>query len=217
MAESPRCDGGLRTLGRVAQEAGDAGKRVCGDCALCCVVLRVDELGKPGGTHCPALHPAFRGGGRSGGDPLPGGCSIHATRPPICRAYRCAWLQGRFRDDDRPDRLGALVDFAPRGASSELRIIEAVPGAYERSPRLQELASAWRELLPVRISDVADTGDPDRPVRVLLAGGEEHRVRGEHSAVFRDGVPAGERRLPWLERGARRLLLALRRLRMRRY
>jgi hypothetical protein len=187
-------------------------ERSCGDCALCCVVLRVDELGKPAGAPCRELHPAYASGRRAASaEPRPGGCGIHSTRPSICRGYRCAWLAGHFEDADRPDRLGAVLDFTLRGVEPELSIIEASPGAFERSPRLQAIAAAQREVLRVRITDVAGVDDPDRPVRVLLARGEEHRVRGDRGIRLRDGVPIAERRLPWLERTLRRALLALRR------
>jgi len=90
-------------------------------------VLRVDELRKLGGTPCVHQH---------AGD----GCRIHATRPGICRAYRCLWLGGALRDGDRPDALGAVLDVVSTGASTWLEIREAEPGAYERSPRLREIA-----------------------------------------------------------------------------
>jgi len=177
-----------------------AGRR-CGPCSMCCTVLRVDELGKLGGTPCPKLAAA-------------GGCGIHASRPSVCRAYRCAWLEGKFREDDRPDRLGAVVDFAPRGAGSELVIVEREPGCFDASPRLQEIAEAYRPLMIVRITDTRDVGDADRPFRVLLPGGEEQRVEGDRIEVLREGKRAELRRLPWLERQARRLFIAVRRLRL---
>jgi hypothetical protein len=169
---------------------------------MCCTVLRVDEIGKLAGSPCAKLAPG-------------GGCGIHATRPGICRAYRCAWLEGKFREDDRPDRLGAVVDFAPRGASFDLVIIEGEPGCFDASVRLQEIADAHREAMPVRISDTTRIDDADRPFRVLLPAGEEQRVVGDRVTVLRDGVPIEERRLPWIERGVRRLFVALRRLRLR--
>jgi hypothetical protein len=169
---------------------------------MCCTVLRVDEIGKLAGTPCVKLAAG-------------GGCGIHATRPKICRAYRCAWLEGRFREDDRPDRLGAVVDFSPRGASFDLVIIEALPGAFDASPRLQEIANSHRESMPVRISDTLRVDDADRPFRVLLPAGEEQRVEGEHIQIFRDGQLAEERRLPFMERQVRACFVGLRRLRLR--
>lgn len=175
--------------------------RRCGPCSMCCSVLRVDELGKLGGTPCPKLAPA-------------GGCGIHSTRPGVCRAYRCAWLEGKFREDDRPDLLGAVVDFAPRGAGSELVIVEGEPGCFDASPRLQEIAEAYRPLMVVRITDTQDVGNADRPFRVLLPGGEEQHVEGDQVRILREGKPAELRRLPWLERQVRRLFVAGRRLRL---
>ena len=187
----------------MTEHEGHRETRRCGPCSLCCTVLRVDELGKLAGTPCSQLRSE-------------GGCGIHASRPGICRAYRCAWLEGRFRDADRPDRLGALVDFAPRGAGLELVIVEAHPGAFESSPRLREIAEDHRENMVVRVSDTLDAEDPDRPYRLLMAGGVEHRVRGERVSVLREGMPVSEMRLPWLERQVRRLLVAWRRWRLSR-
>lgn len=178
--------------------------RRCGECSLCCVVLRVDELAKLGGTPCPELGP-------------PGsGCSIHASRPGICRRYRCLWLRGWFEDDDRPDRLGALLDYDPAGGHPRLAIREARAGVFEESARLKEIAERMREQMPVRVTDSDDVLDPDRPFRVLLAGGEEQRVTGDVVTVYRDGQQAEERRLPWLERQARRLRIRFLQRKLRR-
>jgi len=180
-----------------------AATRVCGECSLCCTVLRVDELGKLGGEPCPQLRDAAKG------------CAIYEQRPRICRAYRCMWLRGYLEERDRPDRLGAIVELLPVGTGLRLSIHEATPGAYDRSDRLQKLAASHRETIPVRIADVVDVENPDRPYRVLLARGEEQRVTGDRTTQYRDGVRVGERRLPWLDRAARRLQIRLRTLRLR--
>lgn len=184
-----------------------AASRTCGACSLCCVVLRVDELEKLGGVPCRELRAPEQGGG----------CGIHATRPGICRAYRCLWLQGGLEDDDRPDRLGAVLDLVTRGAETRLEIHEAEPGAFERSNRLREIAERHRAALPVRVLDVGDVLDPDRPYRVLLPNGREQRVVGERVQEWRDGEPVEERRLPWLERALRRFIAARRRRKLDRY
>lgn len=120
------------------------------------------------------------------------------------------WLQGGFHEDDRPDRLGAVVDLLTEGASTRLSIQEASPGAFERSSRLREIADAYREMMPVRVVASGAVLDPDRPFRVLLAGGEEHRVHGERIERYRDGEKLGEHRLPWLDRQVRRLAIWVR-------
>lgn len=178
--------------------------RECGGCALCCTVLRVDELAKLGGTPCPMLRPA--------GD----GCGIHPTRPAICRAYRCMWLRGGLDEEDRPDRLGAVLDVTSEGGSPFLAVREAEAGAFERLPRLREIAERHRETMPVRITSAADVMNPDRPYRLLLSGGEEQLVEGERITVYRDGRALATRRMPWLERSLRRLVLRFQALRLRR-
>ncbi len=180
-----------------------SGSRECGACSLCCTVLRVDELGKLAGEPCPQLRPE-------------GGCGIYETRPGICRAYRCLWLSGGLEPGDRPDRLGAVVDLLRDGAEPRIGIQEAEPGAFDRSPRLREIAERYRESMPVRVVPPGAVLDPDRPFRVLLPGGVEHRVRGDRIEIFRDGVAVGERRLPWLERWLRRAWNDLRGLRIAR-
>ncbi|MCG8590455.1 MAG: hypothetical protein MJE66_14290 [Proteobacteria bacterium] len=177
--------------------------RSCGRCSLCCQVLRVDALAKPGGTPCRHQR-------------AEGGCGIYAERPGICRAYRCAWLQGSFEDDDRPDRLGAVLDFSPRVDGLELCIRQASADAFDTSPRLQEIANRYRETLPVRITHAEDVWNASRPYRILRAKGAEERVSGERVETFQDGERVSERRIPWLERSVRRAWLALQRRRLRR-
>jgi hypothetical protein len=179
--------------------------RACGACSLCCTLLRVDALGKLGGTPCVHQRP---------GRPE-GACAIHAERPRICRAYRCLWLEGGLEEADRPDRLGAVLSLAARGETPTLHVHEARPGAVDESPRLQEIVERFREALPVRVCDVGDVHDPERPVRVLLSGGVEHRLLGDAVEVRRPGAPPERRRLPWADRALRRAALAWRRLHLR--
>ncbi len=69
--------------------------RQCGNCQACCTVLPIKQLNKPAGTPCPKL--------------CAEGCSIHATRPQVCRGWNCSWLDGELGLDDRPDKSGAVV------------------------------------------------------------------------------------------------------------
>lgn len=187
------------------------GARACDGCTLCCSVLRVDELRKLGGVPCHELRAPEEA------ERLGGGCGIHATRPAICRGYRCLWLQGGLEEGDRPDRLGAVLDLVTAGVETRLEIHEAEPGAFDASPRLREIAEHCRATLPVRVLDVGDVSDPDRPYRILRPGGEEERVAGEHVVRLRHGHVIGELRLPWLERTLRRAIVAWRRRRFARW
>lgn len=189
------------TSGGIPRDQGSL--RGCGECSLCCTVLRVDELAKLGGVDC--VHQNASGPG----------CAIHAQRPGICRAYRCLWLQGGLGDEDRPDRLRAVLDVVASGPDVRLEIREAEPGAFDGSQRLQAIAERHRVSMPVRITDVGAVMDEDRPYRVLLPGGDEHRVEGEWTEVHRAGQLVERRRLSWLERVLRQSMLWLGRRRLR--
>ncbi|MDG2333441.1 MAG: hypothetical protein P8Q97_04380 [Myxococcota bacterium] len=178
--------------------------RACGECSLCCRVLRVDELDKLGGVPC--VHQ----------DVDAPGCSVHAQRPNICRSYRCLWLSGGLEEGDRPDRLGAVVDVVADGSLVRLEIRSLLPGAFDASPRLAAIAEEYRSSMPVRITDVEDVLNPDHAYRVLLPAGEEHRVQGDRTEIQRPGQPVEYRRLSLFERAFRGVLLGLRRLRIRR-
>ncbi len=183
----------MAELGRDPDRERRAASRSCGTCSLCCTILRVDELAKPAGRDC--VHQ--RG---------PHGCAIHATRPPICRSYRCLWLQGGLEDDERPDATGGVVDLEPTGVGLRLAIREGRPGAFDASPALQAIAERYRASMPVRITDTGDVSDPDRPFRVLLADGAEQRVAGERIDVYQHGALIESRRLPWVDGLARNFL-----------
>lgn len=187
-------------------------ERTCGTCSLCCTLLRVDALRKLGGVDC--VHQDVSGPG----------CAIHASRPAICRRYRCLWLAGGLEPGDRPDRLGAVLDLVTSGTEAQLEVHEAEPGAFDGSARLRAITERYRASMPVRIRDVGDALDADRPYRVLMPGGEEHRVAGEWREITRPGCKRDgsddettRRRLPLLERIVRRVVLAVRRWRVRGY
>lgn len=187
--------------------AAAAASRRCGPCSLCCTLLRVDELGKLGGQHC--RHQCI-------GD-AEGGCGIHATRPEVCRAYRCLWLQGSLDEADRPDRLGAVLDLVTEGETPRLVVHEAEAERLDHSARLREIVEHWRRSLPVRVIAAGEALDSERSFRLFLPGGEEQRVSGERIEIYRDGVRVGARRLPRLDRWLRRLQLAWRRRRLSRH
>jgi hypothetical protein len=180
-------------------------ERACGECTLCCTVMRVDALRKRAGTPCRHLR-------RDGV-----GCAIHAERPRICRRYRCLWLQGGLEEGDRPDRLGAVLDLVTRAGQPHLSVREAEPGATGRSVRLRGIVERFRSALPVRVSDCRDAHDPDAPFRLLLPGGEERRVAGDRVTRLLPDAPAEERRLPASQRLARRLRTRYQRFRQRRW
>ena len=90
----------------------------------------MNELQKLGGISC--VHQNESGPG----------CSVHEQRPQICRAYRCLWLKGGLPEENRPDRLGAVLDIFHDGAQARLEIRQSRSGTFENSSDLAAIAEA---------------------------------------------------------------------------
>ena len=78
--------------------------RECGACTVCCVAPSIDkpEIQKLSGSAC--RHCAG------------GGCAIYETRPPVCRAFYCAWRSvDIFGPEWRPDISGVLAQIETEG------------------------------------------------------------------------------------------------------
>lgn len=84
--------------------------RECGECAVCCSALNIDtpEFSKVAGVSCQYATAT-------------NGCSIHATRFPVCREWFCVWRRMKELDDWwRPDRSGVLVYVTDSGIPAHL-------------------------------------------------------------------------------------------------
>lgn len=123
--------------------------RVCGDCTICCTILKVDtpDFEKPAETAC--VHLGARG------------CGIHAVRPRICRTWFCAWRRvAALPEDARPDRSGILVSInfvrEPRncfeGVSINVRLLGGST-AIEDGMAARILDRLCDRLVPVWFSD----------------------------------------------------------------
>jgi hypothetical protein len=85
--------------------------RDCGGCTVCCVLPTIDkpEIQKQSGARC--IHCAATG------------CAIYDNRPPICRAWYCAWRTvDIFGDDWRPDRSGVMPLIETEGIPEQFEI-----------------------------------------------------------------------------------------------
>lgn len=96
--------------------------KTCGPCTMCCRVMAVEELGKPGGVLCAHARPGA-------------GCGVYETRPHACRTFECVWLMDpemphRFR----PDQTKVVLDQDPEGLRLIARCDPANPGAWRRQP-----------------------------------------------------------------------------------
>lgn len=73
------------------------GKRVCGECSLCCRLPRIGDLDKKANVWCVYCEQGK-------------GCNIYQYRPRVCREYECAWLANPgLADRYRPDLIGLYI------------------------------------------------------------------------------------------------------------
>lgn len=68
------------------------------------------------------------------------GCRIYADRPLLCSNYRCAWLQGRGAEEDRPDLSGVLVESRDTQFGWSLVAKAASPGGTDNLDAIRRLA-----------------------------------------------------------------------------
>jgi hypothetical protein len=123
--------------------------RDCGDCSLCCTVLKVDSPDFKKSADQPCAHLA------------PRGCSIHAIRPNICRTWFCVWRRvAAMPEEARPDRSGLLVSLSfnrePRNCFEGVSItVRALPGsnAIANGMAARVLDAICDRLVPVWFSD----------------------------------------------------------------
>lgn len=76
--------------------------RKCGNCSACCTVVGVAELEKPANVRCEHL-----GKGKHA-------CKIYDERPESCAGYQCYWTHGMASWQERPDKVGLIVDASPQ-------------------------------------------------------------------------------------------------------
>ena len=118
--------------------------RSCDGCTLCCKVIGVHEFAKPRGVWCTHCR-------------IDSGCTIHETRPQVCRAYSCRFLVDDSLDESwRPSRSGMVIN------ADRSRVVIYVdpdrPGAWLQEPfysRLKHWSRTSRSGWPVFIC----TGD----------------------------------------------------------
>lgn len=102
--------------------------RHCGDCSLCCKLIRVDAFSKSPGTWC--IHCA----------PGRGGCTIYAERPNECIDFYCAWMVSpNLGDHWRPNRCKIVLRVESDGKLIAAHVDPADPGAWRREPYFQAL------------------------------------------------------------------------------
>lgn len=85
--------------------------RTCGTCVACCVCLEIPEIDKPAFYPCFNLKTPPLTGEKSGSFCVDtrDNCSAR-IKPKRCITYKCEWLKGKGKEEDRPDRCGILID-----------------------------------------------------------------------------------------------------------
>ena len=106
--------------------------RNCGDCTLCCKVLKITELNKPQGAWCWHCKPGV-------------GCKIYPERPQECRTFHCGYLtQARLGEEWKPNHSKMIV-VAEDGNRITAHVDAQRPDAWKREPfysQLKEWAAA---------------------------------------------------------------------------
>ncbi len=97
-------------------------QRNCDGCTLCCNVMGVPTLDKPGATWC--AHCAV---GR--------GCGIYETRPPECRSFYCHYRQlADLPEHWQPLRSHMVMTSQSEGKRVIVLVDPARPEAWKREP-----------------------------------------------------------------------------------
>lgn len=132
--------------------------RDCGGCTMCCKLLGIAELDKPGGRWCPHCDP-----GRS--------CKIYEDRPSECRTFHCLWLlRDSFGPEWRPDRSKFVIYGSADKAALVVNVDPTVPDAWKRKPFYDDIkrwaidANSEQTHLIVMVGDKATVVLPDRDV-----------------------------------------------------
>jgi hypothetical protein len=101
--------------------------RSCGGCTLCCKVLAVPDIDKPGGLWCVHCKPGS-------------GCGIYADRPGGCRTFLCGWLTNpRFGPEWKPDRSKIVITVGRDGNGLDFLCDPGFPDAWRKEPYYSQI------------------------------------------------------------------------------
>ena len=148
---------------------GSSASKTCGDCALCCKVMAIEELAKPASSWCPHCKP-----GR--------GCLIYADRPAECRTFSCLWLVNELLDERwKPNRSKLVLTTSEDGI--EVRCDPGFPDAWRKEPFRSEIRQWAISGEGHDVTVVVITGEkmilvtPDREFDLGVVGSDQRIVR----------------------------------------
>lgn len=117
---------------------------------MCCKVLKVEDLGKPGGVMCSHCAQGA-------------GCQIYDSRPQECRLFYCRFLHDpSLREEWRPSKSRIVVAVAPDRQRIAAHVDPERPGAWRREPFYSTFKAWAREL----------ASQPDRVGQMYVAIGK---------------------------------------------
>lgn len=107
--------------------------RDCGGCTACCKTPDIDDpqLKKPLGEWCAHCSVGT-------------GCTIYEKRPAACRDFKCQWLIGMCAEDERPDKVGVILDFVPEGKGAEWNTVQFFE--VDEGSLTSDFVKKWKDL-----------------------------------------------------------------------
>lgn len=101
--------------------------RSCGECALCCKLLDIKALDKPGGEWCPHCSTRQK-------------CDIYLTRPPTCDTFNCGYItQPGVGEEWKPTQSRMIINFSGDAQHVFLIVDPARPDAWRKAPYYQQM------------------------------------------------------------------------------
>jgi hypothetical protein len=96
--------------------------RQCAGCTLCCKVVAVRELAKPGGVWCPHCRAGI-------------GCTIYESRPSECATYECGYLVlPSLGEEWKPSTSRLIISREVSKTRLDIHVDPGRPDAWRRQP-----------------------------------------------------------------------------------
>jgi hypothetical protein len=136
----------------------------------------VPELDKPAGRWCRHIAQ-----GR--------GCGIHGTRPPVCRAFWCQWIENADLGSEwKPEIAKFVLSIYPGSNSLAVTVDPSMPAAWRREPYLSGLRRFAAAALAQGDQVIVFVGE--RGTAVLPSGEQElgRILPGDRIVTLRHGV-----------------------------
>jgi hypothetical protein len=167
--------------------------RACGECSLCCKLIRVDAFAKAPGTWCAHCAPGS------------GGCTIYDSRPAECRDFYCAWMVSPSLGEEwRPSRCKLVLRVEADGRLIAVHVDPSDPAAWRREPyyrTLKQFAIKGADInqqVIVYIKNRVIAIFPNKEVEVGTMN------PGDHLVVREVGGPNGRDWVAFIETAGRR-------------